>query len=322
MILPPSRRLDFDEVPVIDLAPLMTGADESARAETIAAVGQACRDVGFLYIKNHDLAEPVIDTLREEAEAYFARPTAEKEALILDQRLRGYLPLDYDSYTGEPGAAKSRQEGFWIGFDRSLNSENLMDGPNRWPEHGDALKAAMEGYRDGAERIARALQSAFAQALGWEEERLHALFTPAQSFLKLNHYPPQDAPTSLSHIGVVPHSDSGGFTILWQDEHGGLEVQTKSGEWVGAPPIPGTLVVNIGSVLQIWSDGAFSATPHRVINRAGADRYSIPYFVNPRADAPIGSLVGEGDGDASAACQTYADYQRASWRRTFPIAGI
>jgi len=84
-------------------------------------------------------------------------------------------------------------------------------------------------------------------------------------------------------IGVVPHSDSGGFTILWQDDNGGLEVQSKSGEWVGAPPIDDTFIVNLGNIMQIWTNGRFSSTPHRVINRAGRDRYSIPSSSIPTA---------------------------------------
>ena len=93
--------------------------------------------------------------------------------------------------------------------------------------------------------------------------------------LKLNHYPPQENPTEVGNIGVVPHTDSGGFTILWQDDNVGLEIQSKSGEWVLAPPIAETFVINIGNTMKIWMDGEFSSTPHRVINRSGVNRYSI-----------------------------------------------
>ena len=313
MSLPQSRRLDFSEIPVIDVADLMRAGD---REETVHALGRACRDVGFLYVTGHGVSDAVLETLQAEAHSYFALPSAEKETLLMDERLRGYLPLDYASYTGEPGAAKSRQEGFWTGYDRPLNPANKLDGPNRWPATSPGLKPAMLAYRAAVERLAKALQVGFSLAMGWPEDRLTALFEPPQSLLKLNHYPPQENPTTLAHIGVVPHSDSGGFTILWQDAHGGLEVQSKSSEWVGAPPIPGTLVVNIGAVLQIWTDGAFSATPHRVINRGQVDRYSIPFIVNPAADAPIAPLSD------TAGAEPYWRYQRASWRRTFPIAKV
>ncbi len=119
-------------------------------------------------------------------------------------------------------------------------------------------------------------------------------------------------------IGVVPHSDSGAFTILWQDDHGGLEIQNKNGEWVGALPMPDTFVVNLGNIMQYWSNGRFSSTPHRVINRAGTDRYSIPLFVNPNHEVIIEPLV-----DLENKTFTpfvYGEYQRELWRRTFPVA--
>ena len=140
------------------------------------------------------------------------------------------------------------------------------------------------------------------------------------SRLKLNHYPPQFNPVDEHNIGVVPHSDSGAFTILWQDGHGGLEIQSKSGDWVGAPPLAGSFVINIGNVMQTWSNGYFSSTPHRVINRSGTDRYSIPLFVNPNHEARVAPLGDGTDIQAGALC--YGDYQREIWARTFPVAGI
>ena len=107
---------------------------------------------------------------------------------------------------------------------------------------------------------------------------------------------------------------------MWQDDNGGLEIESKNGEWVVAPPIPGTFVINLGDVMQIWTDGEFSSTPHRVINRSDHDRYSIPCFVNPRWDVPVIPLLGKMEVGQDA--EIYGVYQRNSWRRTFPIAQI
>ncbi|MGI9386657.1 MAG: 2OG-Fe(II) oxygenase family protein, partial [Methyloligellaceae bacterium] len=137
---------------------------------------------------------------------------------------------------------------------------------------------------------------------------------------KLNHYPPQDSPESIKHIGVVPHSDSGAFTILWQDDGDGLEIENKSGEWIGAPSIPDTFVINIGNIMKIWSNGRFSSTPHRVINRGGRDRFSIPVFVYPGHDAVIAPL--DEDGRPAVHGEICGEYLRDTWRRTFPIAEI
>jgi isopenicillin N synthase-like dioxygenase len=317
MAIPLSRRLDFAEIPVIDVAPLVAGRNLDP---TIAALGKACSEVGFLYVANHGVPERLIARMAEQAALFFALPGAEKAKLTLDQRMRGYIPLNYRSYEGEGRAGTSHQEGFWIGHERPISSESFFDGPNRWPEQLPELKTVMLAYFAALEQLSAALLRGFALALGLDSRYFEPIFAAPMSRLKLNHYPPQDAPERDNDIGVVPHADSGGFTILWQDENDGLEVQSKSGDWVGAPPIAGTFVINIGNVMQTWSNGRFSSTPHRVINRSGRDRFSIPLFVNPNHRASIKPLIGEPDPGFTPSL--YGDYQRAEWRRIFPIAKI
>jgi len=317
MAIPVSRRLDFTEIPVIDMSSLVAGEDDS---DTINAIGKACRDIGFIYVKNHGIEQVLIDNMLVAAREFFARPMDDKKKITVNERMRGYLPLRYQSYKGEAKEAVSNQEGFWMSEDRPLHPDNGLDGPNLWPENSDALKTTMESYYEAATGLSLTLQHAFSLALGQPADFFQRLFQQQSSLLKLNHYPPQDNPTTVSNIGVVPHSDSGGFTILWQDENGGLEIESKSGEWVEAPPIPGTFTINLGNTMQIWTNGEFSSTPHRVINRSGADRYSIPFFANPRWDVPVKPLMGDTSTDFSD--ENYATYQIGKWKRTFPVAGI
>ncbi len=97
------------------------------------------------------------------------------------------------------------------------------------------------------------------------------------------------------HLGARAHTDTNAFTILAQDSNGGLEVRNRAGDWVGIPPIDGTFVVNVGEVLKVWTDGVFSSTLHRVINRSGNRRYSIPFFMYPSYDAVIQPLIKNPD---------------------------
>ncbi len=319
MAIPVSRRLDFSEIPVIDAAPLIDGnGAESAR--TIAALGKACSEVGFIYVRNHGVPRELVARMAGLAKSFFARPMDEKMKIVLDQRMRGYLPLNYRSYEDEARAGTSHQEGFWIGHERPLSAAFPLDGPNQWPDGLPDLKPTMLAYFAAVEELSRVLQRGFALALGLAPDFIRALFRAPNSRLKLNHYPPQSAPEADNDIGVVPHSDSGGFTILWQDDSGGLEVQSKSGEWVGAPPIDDTFVINLGNVMQIWTDGRFSSTPHRVINRSGRDRYSVPLFVNPDSSARIAPLLAPSTADFVPF--RYGNYQRDEWRRIFPVAKI
>ncbi len=314
MAIPVSRRLDFSEIPIVDVGGLVAGEDD---ARAIAALGRACTDVGFVYVKHHGVAPRLVDDVAMQAARFFARPMDEKLTITVDPRMRGYLPLNYTSLIGEPGGGVSRQEGFWIGRDGALDAVNALAGPNRWLASEPGLAPAMFAYFDAVEKLGDALLRGFALALGLERDFFAPLFAAPQSRLKLNHYPPQTIAADESDIGVVGHSDSGGFTILWQDDNGGLEVQSQNGDWVGAPPIPDTFVINLGNVMQIWTGGRFSSTPHRVINRSGTDRYSIPLFVNPNYDAAIAPLTGAPD---SAPAPQFAAYQTEIWRKIFPVA--
>lgn len=314
MSLPASRRLDFSEVPMIDIGALVTGGETQA---TVDAIRRACSEIGFFYVCNHGVTTTVINRLHTAAAQFFALPSDEKMRTVLDSTMRGYLPLNYRSNEHDERAGTNLQEGFWMGYERSPNPAQPFDGPNRWPKRPTGLKPAMEAYFAALEELAGHLQRGFARTLDVDLARLHRLFEQSQTRLKLNHYPPQHDPQRLDEIGVLPHSDTGGFTILWQDDNGGLEIENKNGEWVGVPPIADTFVINLGNVMQMWSFGRFSSTPHRVINRSGCDRYSIPFFVNPGHQALIEPLVAT-DGAGFDSFE-FGTYQRAAFRGIYPV---
>ena len=316
MLVKPSRRLDFTQIPILDIGSLVSGQSDP---ELISSLRAACTDVGFFYVKNHQIPLSLVRALKDAAKEFFQAPMSEKMNIAIDSRIQGYLPLGYRSYEGEERAGTSHQEGFWVGYERAISKEMPLSGPNQWPKRYPTLKDAMLRYFDCLEGLIEALLQGFSRALGLSPDYLSTYYKQPLSRLKVNHYPPQHDPVSDDDIGVVPHSDSGGFTILWQDEWGGLEIQNKNGEWVGAPPVEGTFVINIGNIMQIWSNGEFSSTPHRVVNRSGQDRYSIPLFVNPSADTLIMPVVGESELYDSF---NYGHYQRDLWRRTFPIANV
>ena len=315
-VITPSKHLDFTEIPVLDVGPLITGERQD---ECIEALRAACSEVGFFYIRNHQVSISLISDLKSAASKFFCTSTDEKMALAITPQIQGYLPLGYRSYEGEEIAGTSHQEGFWIGHERPTSAEYPLDGPNQWPEQHPSLKVTMLRYFAEIECLADVLLRGFSMALGLEGDHLLQYFKKPLSRLKVNHYPPQRSPVREDNLGVVPHADSGGFTILWQDEIGGLEVQNKNGEWVGAPPVADTFVINIGNIMETWSNGLFSSTPHRVINCGDNDRYSIPLFVNPSADVTIAPLIG--DTEAIEAFH-YGTYQRDLWRNTFPVANI
>ena len=312
MVLPESRQLDFDEIPVIDISRLL---DKTGDAEVIRAIDRACRDIGFFYIVGHGFDMRLASHLLTAASEFFSLPETARLDLGLDPSMRGYLPLYYRSKISDSFSGTSHQEGFWIGKDFGTDSRHPLERSNRWPEHPASLRPNMSNYLDAIENLAAVLAQGFADALGQADDFYSTHFARPTSRLKLNHYPPQHNAERIDNIGVIPHTDSGAFTILWQDANSGLEVQSRNGEWVGAPPLEGSFVINIGDILQYWSNGHYSSTQHRVINRYGVDRYSIPYFVNPSADVVISAL----DGSDSFSPFNYGDYQAGKWRNFFPV---
>src|SRR5262249_23607624 len=128
--------------------------------------------------------------------------------------------------------------------------------------------------------------------------------------------------THLAAQGVEAHTDPSAFTILLQDQVGGLEARNRAGQWVPAAPVPYSFVINIGDMMQRWTNGRFVSTPHRVANRAGVDRISVPFFVNPDYAATIAPVLG----GAQAGTPKYeplacGPYLEAAFRAAWPRAG-
>ena len=322
MAIPESRRLDFSEVELIDIEPLVAGIDAG---EVVHAIEAACTYTGFFYVANHGIPRALVSALHRQAELFFLLPVEQRMAVRMGPSIRGYLPLGFrseetiSSTSSLPGQGGTNQhEAFWMGYDRPVDPDCPFDGPNIWPMQCPDLKPAMEAYFRAAQALAVTLRRAFSVALDLEPDRLDRLFEHEQSRVKLNHYPLQENPQSLGEIGTMPHSDTGAYTILWQDDNGGLEIENKSGEWVGVPPIPDTFVINLGNTMQMLTGGRFSSTPHRVINRSGGDRYSIPFFANPGHQVTIEPLI-PGD-DPIFEPFSFGEYQRKEYRGIYPVA--
>ncbi len=136
--------------------------------------------------------------------------------------------------------------------------------------------------------LARKMVGAIALSLGLPADSLDRYFEQPTTFLRLLHYPTQPQEEGL--FGSAPHTDYGFITLLAQDNVGGLEVKNKAGDWVPAPPVPDSFVMNVGDILARWSNDQFVSTPHRVINRSGRERYSQPFFFDPSMDETIEAL--------------------------------
>ncbi|KAJ0077059.1 hypothetical protein Patl1_36237 [Pistacia atlantica] len=141
-------------------------------------------------------------------------------------------------------------------------------------------KNACEEYAKEMEKLAFKLMTLIALSLGLPGNRFQGFFKDQTTFIRLNHYPPCPAPNLA--LGVGRHKDAGALTILAQDNVGGLEVKRKSdGEWIRVKPTPDAYIINVGDMIQVWSNEAYESVEHRVMVNSERERFSIPYFLNP-----------------------------------------
>jgi isopenicillin N synthase-like dioxygenase len=285
-MLPMSRTANASEIPVIDLEGRRFSSADVERCVT-RAIAEASSGAGFFYITNHGVDATLVEDMFEAAREFFSLPIPAKEEVSLKRSgygFRGYLPSFHKG--DDPNLKENLQEAFQIHAELSDQDPDVlaglpMHGPNVYPTAMPTLKARMLQYEHQLRELGNFLLMAMAVGLRLPRDHFDSFFRKPMPMLRLLHYPPQSPTESGDHIGTRGHTDTGVITILAQDDVGGLEILLKNGEWVLAPPIEGTFIVNLGEVMKAWSDGIYSATPHRVINRYGLERFSVPYFVNP-----------------------------------------
>lgn len=267
----------FQEIPVIDITDLGS-TDAVKHKRVIDEIRDAAEKVGFLYVTGHGIPEEIIADLREVTEAFFSLPAEEKMKVYIgnSRNHRGYVPEGEEVFAS---GSKDKKEAFDLSIDLPADDPdylagNPMLGPNQWPANPE-FKAKVTAYYDAAFALGGRMIRGFSEALGLEPTALDRYFTKPPSQLRLIHYPfDPDAPPDQAGIGA--HTDYEAFTLLLPTAPG-LEVMNGEGEWIDAPPVPGAFVINIGDMLEVWSNGRFTATSHRV-RKVKEERYSFPLF--------------------------------------------
>ena len=288
-LLAAPRRASATEMPVLDLRDWRAGGPIEPLAKQFDT---ACTNTGFLYITNHGVPREVIDAVFDATRRYHELPMEERLKDKIDERFRrGFMPIGVNQ---RPGHKPDLKESYEIGLDLPLSDPAVvaglpLHGPNKWPADKPWLKEAAEAYFDQTIELGTRLLRIFANALGQTEDFFLQYMQKPMVQSRLFHYPPQSNPTDLE-LGATAHTDYGMLTILAQDPIGGLELRTRSGEWVGAPYIEDTLVINLGDMVKVWTNEHYVSNLHRVANRTGRERYSIPTFFNLDYYTPVACL--------------------------------
>jgi isopenicillin N synthase-like dioxygenase len=324
---------DFSHIPIIDVSDLVAGgASQRAVADRL---GEACRESGFLYIVGHGVDETLQSRLRSLSQEFFAQDLEAKlqiQMALGGRAWRGYFRVGDELTSGKP----DQKEGLYFGAELATDDPRVragtpLHGPNLFPVRPAGFREVVLRYMAALTGLGHRLMAGLALSLDLEESFFaeHCTGEPLTLFRIFNYPPPADP----SLWGVGEHTDYGLLTILLQDDAGGLEVKSKS-HWVAAPPVPGSLVCNIGDMLDRMTRGLFRSTPHRVRNPAPRDRLSFPFFFDPNFFAHVRPIVLSGrdvppdDRDdrwdrasVHAFEGTYGDYLLGKVGKVFPELG-
>jgi isopenicillin N synthase-like dioxygenase len=307
-----ARTVASEEIPVIDMGPLLHGHDSIEAAEKLA---WAATELGFIYVRNHGIDAALIERARNAGLAFFREPLERKVEVASNIHHHGYL---------RPGATKMSdtarvdlKESFNYGIELSQAQTDAADtrllGPNRWPDFMPALRRDVYPFFDAATRCAEALLGGFALAAGHPRDVFTRHNDLPVSRGSLQYYPPRPDDAAPDHFSLAPHTDFGVLTVLAQDAIGGLQIQGLDGEWIAAPPIPDTLVINVGDLLGRWSNDKYRSTPHRVINSSGRERLSLVLAYDPNAQTVVDSTLfcdsGETTNYSPITCGEYLEWR-------------
>lgn len=275
-----------DSIPIIDLAPYFSDDTEDKKA-VAWEVHKASRETGFFYIKNHGIPVERMAQHLELARTFFDLPAEEKNRVHIKNSpcTRGYEPIAVQ--TLDEGSPPDLKEGFLIGNDLHANHPYVKQGvpntgANQWPEQPEGFKDSFNEYIDLMRDLGRTLSQLVALSMGLSEFYFDQGLREPSMVGRLLHYPVQDTEIVANQIGAGAHTDWGMLTILLQDDIGGLEVQNSDGDWIKAPPMEGTFIVNLGEMMRVYSNGSYRSNMHRVVNNlSGRSRYSCPTFFDP-----------------------------------------
>lgn len=272
-------------LPIVDISGLRSHRAED-RLAVARDIDRACAGAGFLYVKDADLGGALFGRLLRRAQAYFSLDHAAKMAdyIGLSENHSGYVPEGEEQLGAGPC---DRKEAYDVNCDYRLHEgRRPLLGPNIWPDM-PGFREDVLAYYAHVTGIGRRLFRGFALALGLDEDHFEDHLRHPPSQLRLIHYP-HDA-SAEDRPGIGAHTDYECFTLLFATAPG-LQIVDRHGAWLDVPLIDGTLIMNVGDMMEIMSNGRYRATRHRV-KQVGEERYAFPLFFACDYDHVVAPLV-------------------------------
>ncbi len=286
------RLMDYpdskEEIPVLDMSPYLMG-EPGGRERVAAQLKEITETIGFFYLKGHSIPEELVQQVFAESRRFHTLPSEVKDRVPyvdVDSHKTGYQGGGEErSNRANVNIIKDAKTNLYSKFTIIRETDPKVE-RNVWPENLPGFKDVVLKYQAAAERLGKEFLPLWATALKLPLDFFDKFFEVPHVNLSLLHYPPQKVIGDRQY-GIAPHTDNSLMTFLAQANVSGLAVRMPSGHWRLVEAIPGTLLVNTGNLIVRWSNDQFLSTKHRVINTNNVDRYSIPVFFGPSADALI-----------------------------------
>lgn len=321
----------------MNLPPLAVPVIDVTSPAAPAAIDAAASTVGAFYATHTGVAQASVDALLDRSRAFFGAPPAVKNRYAAaPPTFRGYTPMGDEKLSSDAAAPADLKEGLYFGREEASPGAKLpLHGPNVWPADGDApgLRPAVEAAFAELEAAATAMLPVVGDALGVGTAFFVDAFRvgPPMSFLRPLRYAPVPSDVASGRLGAGAHTDFGFVSLLVTDGAPGLQVDAGGGDWravppladavaaAGAPPPPpgeAAVFVNVGDMLERWSNGRWRSAPHRVALPTAKERYSAAFFFDPPFECVVDCVVRRGEPPVAASVR-YGDYLLAKYRAIF-----
>ena len=275
---PDETHATITNIPIIDISPFFDG-DLASKQEVARKFDYACEKIGFMIIVGHGVSEFLVSQASVVAQDFFALSHKEKMKVHMPGKGRGYFPLETESLaTGTFGRATpgDLKESFNIGANLSQNL---------WPDCPIHMKSIWTDYFHVIMELCTHIMHIFAVALGLSERFFDNMIDKPKAVLRATNYPPLEKAPEPEQLPASPHTDYGTLTIISTSSETGLQVYTRSRQWIDVEPPPNSFIVNIGDLMMRWTNDKWISTLHRVItpplDQAGKRRQSLVFFHNP-----------------------------------------
>ncbi|XP_030500835.2 S-norcoclaurine synthase 1 [Cannabis sativa] len=262
------------ELPVIDMTKLIADNQHPWHHDELAKLHLACKDWGFFQLINHGVPEEIIDKMKIDIEEFFKLSLVKKKAYAQQ-------PNDVEGY-GQAYVHSEDQKLDWgdMLFLRTLplSHRNMRC----WPI---SFRESLDKYSREVQKVAVCVMKFMSRNLGLNSETLCSKFEDGTQGMRINYYPPCVEADKV--IGLTPHSDATGLTMLLQvNDVQGLQIK-KNGKWIVVKPVPGAFIVNIGDIIEIMSNGEYKSIEHRAVVNPEKQRISVAAFHGPHTKGII-----------------------------------